>query len=203
MNDLLLQLLRGEIPFLCQLPDGQLLLRTSFPPAILTGSFNPLHDGHLRLGQAAAQRLNAEVHFELTIRNADKPSLAVDEAQHRMRQFLGVAPLWLTQAATFAERAKLFPGTVWIVGADTAERILQPRFYQNDISLRDAALAQIRECGCRFLVAGRTDSSGRFQSLKEMEIPGDFWGLFDEIGEAEFRMDVSSSQIRQSEPGPK
>jgi hypothetical protein len=97
----------------------------------------------------------------------------------------------------------LFPGTTWIVGVDTAERILQPRFYQNSESLRDVGLLQIREYGCRFLVAGRADTTGEFVSPKGSAIPGQFVDLFEEIPEAEFRMDISSSHIRRSKQSAK
>jgi hypothetical protein len=93
MSDFLLQLLRGELPFLCQNPDGQLYPSAPRPGAILSGAFNPLHEGHLRLAQVASKRLGCEVHFELTLCNADKPALTIDEAQRRMRQFLDVKPL--------------------------------------------------------------------------------------------------------------
>src|SRR5262245_49860019 len=120
-NDLLSALLDGDVPVLCQYLTGQLLPVAPMPGAILSGAFNPLHHCHLPLGQAASSRLGVEVHFELTLRNADKPPLTIEEVEPRMRQFIGVKPLLLTTAPTFAERAKLFPGTTWVVGIDTAE----------------------------------------------------------------------------------
>jgi len=199
-DSLLLQsLLDCEIPVLCQLPCGQLALSAARPRAILSGAFNPLHAGHLRLAEAASQRLNCEVHFELTLRNADKPLLTIDDARRRMRQFLGVKPLWLTMAPTFAERARLLPDTTWIVGADTAERIVQARFYGNDESKRDAALTELREFGARFLVAGRVTAHGNFLSLKEIQISECARMLFDEIEEQEFRVDISSTDLRKNE----
>ena len=156
-----------------------------------------MHEGHLRLAEVAARRLGCEVHFELTLVNADKPPLDLDETWRRMRQFLGIKPLWLTNAPTFAERARLFPGATWVVGIDTAERILDLRFYQNSENSRHKAMKQIEDCGCRFLVAGRMDRSGKFIGLHDIGIPPAHCKLFDAIPEDEFRVDISSTNLRQ------
>jgi len=198
MPDLLSRLLRGDITSFCQYPDGRRLHSAPLPKAILSGSFNPLHTGHKALADVASKRLGLEIHFELTLRNADKPALNIDEAEQRMRQFLNYQPLWLTMARTFVGRAKLFPGTVWVVGADTAVRILEPRFYQNNEGLRDGALGELRAGGGRFLVAGRMDVSGRFLGLEEIVVPPGFRDLFEEIPEREFRMDITSTGLRNS-----
>jgi hypothetical protein len=58
------------------------------------------------------------------------------------------------------------------------------------------ALVDFRSRGCRFFVAGRVDSQGRFLGLDDLNIPADYRDLFIGIPEAEFRIDVSSSQLR-------
>src|SRR5262249_56173664 len=123
----------------------------------------------------------------------DRPPLSRDEIERRLRQFAGRV-VWLTRAPTFVEKARLFPGTVFGVGADTAARILSPRYCpEGDL---DAALAAIRAQGCRFLVAGRVDQAGRLLSLDDLSPPPAHRDLFEAIPADVFRMDVSSTQLR-------
>jgi hypothetical protein len=60
-----------------------------------------------------------------------------------------------------------------------------------------AALADIREQGCRFLVAGRADEHNNFLQLDDLDIPRDFTDLFRPLPAQLFRRDVSSTELRQ------
>jgi nicotinamide mononucleotide (NMN) deamidase PncC len=196
-TDPLARLVAGELTAVYQEPDGQLRTDAPKPAALLCGSFNPLHDGHVRLAEVAARLLGVHVAFELTLQNADKPAMPIEEAERRARQFVGRGPLWFTAAPTFAAKSALFPGTTWVVGADTAARIVQPRFY-GDESERDAALAGLCERGCRFLVAGREDAAGAFLSLDQIDMPTPFRDLFVAIPATDFHMEISSTELRSS-----
>src|SRR5207253_1774540 len=138
----------------------------------------------------ASRWLRGPVAFELSVTNVDKPPLPDPEARRRSAQFSWRAPLWLTRAPTFAEKAALFPGTVFVVGADTAERIVAPRYYHNDAALMGDRLAFLRSQGCRFLVAGREDGAGTFVRLEDLSIGAEYRDLFAGIPEAEFRVAV-------------
>jgi hypothetical protein len=194
--DLLAAFHRGEYVVLAQDADGQLRHDRPLPRALLSGSFNPLHDGHRQLAAAASRRLGGRVEFELAVINADKRPLVAEEFSLRLAQFVGVAPVWVSRAATFAEKARLFRGTTFVVGADTAERIIATRFYGDSPSDMHTSLVSIRKAGCRFLVAGRLDTTGRFVPAEAVPFPRSFGDLFDFLTESEFRYDVSSTQIR-------
>jgi hypothetical protein len=181
---------------MCQSVDGPIGHGEPLPLAFLGGSFNPLHRGHRRLAAVAECMLGLPVCFELSIANVDKPELPEDELHRRLRQFIGVAPVYVTRAPTFEMKARLFPGSVMVIGCDTAARIVDPRYYGGDPSRRDNALSVIREHGCRFLAAGRCDSSGRFLELDEIEIPESIRELFTPIPQSAFREDVSSTELR-------
>jgi Cytidylyltransferase-like len=166
----------------------------ALPKLLLPGSFNPLHAAHLKLAEIASKRLGQPTAFELSIANVDKPPLDRAEIERRLHQFADNAPVWLTRAPTFVEKARLFPGVVFVVGADTAARILSPRYYR-DANL-DAALSEIRAYGCRFLVAGRVDGNGTFLNLDDLLLAVAYRDLFDAIPAEVFRMDLSSTQLR-------
>jgi hypothetical protein len=199
--DLLAALLRGEVAAVCAAGDGRLSATAPRPAALLPGSFNPIHHGHGELARSAARLLGGSVAFELSVVNADKPPLGVEEVRRRLAQFTWQGSVWLTRAPTFVEKAALFPGVVFVVGADTAARIVQPRYYQDSEERRDAVLEQIRHHGCRFLVAGRRDQASRFVTLEELELPPRCRDLFTGIPETEFHIDVSSTELRARHPG--
>lgn len=195
--DLLAQLLAGSIDRLTSSPNGELARGAPTPGAVLPGSFNPLHTGHLGLAQVASRRLGLSVAFELSVTNVDKPPLGEAEVIRRLRQFESPHVVELTRAPTFREKARLLPGTTFVVGADTAERIVQPRYYEGREATMREALDEIADRGCRFLVAGRVDDAGRFTTLDEAPIPPEYRGLFSAIPEADFRIDLSSTLLRR------
>jgi nicotinamide mononucleotide (NMN) deamidase PncC len=194
-EDALAALLAGQLSAVCVEPDGRLRSDGPRPMALLPGSFNPLHDGHYLLAEVAARRLGAPIAFELSVVNADKPPLTGEEVRRRLGQFAWRTPLWLTRAPTFADKARLFPCAVFLVGADTAARIVQARFYASEAGMAEA-LNAFRSCGCRFLVAGRVNAEGRFIGLDDLDIPAAHRDLFASIPARDFRMDLSSTQLR-------
>ncbi|HEY7315396.1 MAG TPA: hypothetical protein VH643_39060 [Gemmataceae bacterium] len=195
--DLLTALVEGRLSAVCVERDGRWRSDGPRHALLLPGSFNPVHHGHCALADVAEHLSGKEVAFELSIVNADKPPLAEEEARRRVVQFAGQAPLWLTRAPTFVEKAELFPGVVFVVGADTAERILQPRFYgDSDVQLAQA-MERLRAHGCRFLVAGRVNSYGVFFGLEDLNILAAYRDLFTSISAGIFRLDVSSTRLRE------
>lgn len=197
-DDPLVALLRGTADRVCVESDGRLRLNAPLPAVLLPGAFNPAHVGHRRLAEVAERLTGRPAAFELSVQNVDKPPLGLAEIRRRIEQFTWQAPLWLTRAPTFLEKARLFPGTVFVVGLDTAERIVATRYYAGDEERLCRALAEIQAAGCRFLVAGRADAD-RFRTLDDVTVPDSCSALFQAIPEAGFRLDVSSTRLR--EPG--
>jgi nicotinic acid mononucleotide adenylyltransferase len=172
------------------------------PTALLPGAFNPIHAGHRGLAAVATELLGLPVAYELSIANVDKPPLSADEVRRRLAQFAGHGAVWLTQAPRFIQKAALFPGAVFVIGADTAWRIVDPRYYDDELDMH-ATLTRLHEYGCRFLVACRLDAPGRCVELTEVPVPRKFHALFEAIPPARFRLDLSSTEIRQRHSGIK
>lgn len=163
---------------------------------VFPGAFHPRHVGHRRMAEVAARRTGRAVAHEISLVNVDKPPLDFAELAERAGQFAANEPLWITRAATFREKADIFEGATFIVGADTIERIADPRYYGGDEAARDAAIARMAERGCRFLVFGRLVGQ-RFETLSQIDLPPALRRLCDEVPIAEFREDVSSTELRR------
>ena len=184
---------------------------------LLPGSFNPLHAGHVTLLAAAAAACGgAPAAFELSVRNADKPPLPRPEVERRAPQLAASdAPLVLTDAPLFVDKARLMPGTVFVVGVDTAARIVMPKYYGDgsEDAMR-AVLREILDAGCSFLVAGRV-MDGSFVDASAVKAPAGMEGALraamlgkrahsraDAIDAGlfralpAFRRDISSTELR-------
>ena len=169
------------------------------PRLIFPGAFDPRHQGHRRMAEIAAKHLGARfgapVEHELSIVNVDKPPLDYQEIESRAGQFEPDSPLWLTRAATFEEKARLFPGATFVVGADTLARIADARYYPSSPRGALDSIERVAALGCRFLVFGRK-AHGEFRDLAALGLPEELRRLCEEIPREEFQDDISSTEIR-------
>ena len=191
---------------------------------VLSGSFNPVHEGHRGMLEAATTYLRekrkrekkeggederaflATPAFELSISNADKGQLETNVVVQRAKQFDsdGQNRLILTRdAPLFSQKAKLLPNTTFVVGYDTAVRLVDPKYYDDNADVMVRELRKIKDAqNCAFLVCGRKDdnsSSNTFKTLKDIRVPDAVSDVFEAL--ENFRIDISSTEIRRKEKG--
>ena len=196
---------------------------------VYPGSYNPLHVGHISLAAAAMEHcpptvssgnhMNAPLVFEISALNADKPPLSKEEILRRVNQFAKGTPMdkalreagitnvavCVTSKPFFVEKADLFPGCRFIMGADTTLRLLQSKYYGNSHENMIASVSNIVTGNkCSFVVGGRQDSSleNGFSDLSsvlaDVELPDCVRQSMYGLSADEFRCDISSTEIRNA-----
>jgi hypothetical protein len=193
LNDMVEALRQARIRTLLVQVDGKVQADAAVRGTILAGAFNPLHAGHHRLLEAAGALSGLPPYFELSVANADKGTLESDEILRRSRQFAGQYELLLSREPLFTAKAELYPGSMFVVGYDTAIRLVAPHYYGGEAGLQ-AAFERVRRAGCRFIVAGRLHQ-GRFRTLRDIAMPDELAEYFIEL--PDFRVDLSSTELRQ------
>ncbi|MCP5100175.1 MAG: hypothetical protein GY943_31870, partial [Chloroflexi bacterium] len=140
-----IKLHRRDIAYFGVEADGHIQNENGVPKLILSGAFNPLHDGHLDLAKTAVSALNQPIAFELAAVHVDKPSLSPEVIIDRLSQFAGRWPIFVSTAPTYVEKAQLYPGCTFVVGYDTAVRVLHPRYYGHNQENIESALREIQQ----------------------------------------------------------
>ena len=193
LDDPLGLLFAGELDVVEMRPDGILASEVERGQRLLlSGSFNPLHEGHEGLAAAAGQLSGRRPSLELSIENVDKPPLQRSEVESRLAQMRGRFPVVATRAPTFVQKARLFGGCHFAIGYDTAVRLLQGQYYEGGEQGLAAALEEFAAGGCRFWVAGRVDGDA-YRTLADIDVPAQYADLFAPVP---FRMDISSTELR-------
>jgi len=191
-------LFSGEMQWLLVHRDGRMDAGAEPGPVLMPGSFNPFHTGHAGLAAAASTITGQPVDLELSVSNVDKERLTIPQLRRRLRTVGGRCRVVVTQAPSFLEKAALFPRRTYVVGYDTAMRIIDPVYYGGADSA-NVAMESLRASGVRFLVAGRMEGGG-FRTHTDLELSGTCRELFTGIPEVLFREDVSATAIREGAP---
>lgn len=169
---------------------------------VFPGSFNPLHDGHRRMAVLAEEIAERPVEYEISVTNVDKPTLDYCEIAGRIASLRGDETtsrrrLWLTRAATFLEKIEVFPESTFVMGADTFTRLADPRYYGGSAAAAAEALRRIAT-GTRGLIVFGRERDGAFVDPSRLDLPDVLRGVTYFVSPREFRMDISSTQLRRA-----
>ena len=138
--------------------------------------------------------------FELSIANPDKPMLSSEEVFSRLERFK-TKPVLVTRAPLFLDKARMFPHSMFVIGADTAARIVNDKYYPPGEMIA-VMTEMIQAHGVRFVVSGRlNDKTGRFETgedeVRRALPPSLVTKAFIFLQETDFRVDMSSTEIRK------
>ena len=158
---------------------------------ILSGSFNPLHKGHKELLIASEKEYKIKPLFEISISNVDKNKINFIDLTKRIEQFKSQGKIIITNSPTFNDKSSIFKKSIFVVGYDTALRLIKKKYYDN--SIQDA-YQEIKKNECSFLVSGRYIDK-KYYDPKEINF-GEFKDFFSILPENKFRLDISSTILR-------
>ena len=159
---------------------------------ILSGSFNPLHEGHIELLKASSKEFKKNPLFEISIKNVDKSEINFNDLTDRINQFRSLGKLVVTNSAKFEEKSKIFKESIFVIGYDTALRLVDNKYYNDDFR---KSLKIIEKNNCSFLVSGRFINK-KYKKPNNINFEG-YDYLFNILSEEKFRIDISSTELRR------
>lgn len=168
-------------------------------------------------------KYDPSVFFEMSVTNADKPPLAPMEVERRVDIFSKLPhedmpkdwAVMLTNAPLFSKKSEILAGLIpnyglennasrrtmsFVLGTDTMVRIINPKYYENSREKMLTALVEMKDKGVHFIVGGRLEpgTNNFVNGFAEISsLPPEIQDMFTLLTEDEFRMDISSTELRK------
>lgn len=110
-------------------------------PVIYSGSFNPIHKGHIDVIEWANKYLKVNPFLEIAITNPDKGSIDYIDIKQRVDSItekdLHISDIILSSTPRFIDKSYKYLCPKFIVGVDTYNRIFDVSYYKNQVKLED------------------------------------------------------------------
>lgn len=129
LADLYTNLIKDPFSTFIISPNGDLIntaIWTHDRVDILSGSYNPLHDGHRLLYENVVDKFSSikRLCFELSLKRYNKEMLSLEELDKRARQFRNYAPLVVTNSSLFIDKVAVLPFRCHFhVGKDVGDKL--------------------------------------------------------------------------------
>jgi nicotinamide mononucleotide (NMN) deamidase PncC len=162
--------------------------------ALMSGAFNPPHDGHFGIVDAMWRDHGMQVVFETTANPPHKAALTVQELLKRAKLLQGHDRLFTQDLPLYLDKARAFPGVPLVMGADAALRLLDPKWGQDPVE----TFREFDKLGTMLYIVGR-NIDGKFVNRDSIwdRLPS---GALDLYAKTTRRVkgewDISSTELR-------
>lgn len=96
--------------------------------AIMSGAFNPPHEGHIGIAQAVEKQHGRRTVFEITANPPHKAKLSVQNLLQRSKLLRGFDHIFTQDLPMYVDKIAAFPKTSFVLGADAFLRMLDPKW---------------------------------------------------------------------------
>lgn len=193
---------------------------------VFPGTFNPIHNGHIELAKIALIKLgwditkpNSLIVFDIGCYNADKGFKSIDEIKKIIDQNIIILKdsgitnfaFSVSSESLYSNKSYLYKNCYLLQGADTFERVLDTKYYENSEFKLISSLTEIYMNGCKFIIGGRLSypsdptiltsykkfiTASSIINEKGKNIPIKILETYIQLSEEDFRIDLSSTEIK-------
>lgn len=168
--------------------------------ALMSGSFNPPHQGHFGMAANFLQNYGEQVVFEVGVTPPHKTAPTAQELLQRAKMLQGHNTLFSKDMPLYVDKSSAYPKMTLLIGADALIRMFDPKWGVD----RDALLETFKKNGSNFIVTGRA-IDGEFvtaeEAIKRCLLSNVGGSLGTGVSHSMFeplegRWDVSSTELR-------